>query len=852
MKLINTLLIAILAIQFSMAQRPSGNGNGAGQGGNLKIGRVYGKILDENKKPVAYASVTLSISKGKKDSLITGGLTEDNGDFNLTELPFGRYKVKVTYVGYKEFSQFVVVRPPDNVEQDLGNIRLEIDSKVLNEVNVTAEKSQTQLALDRQVFNVGRNAAASGGTAEDVLKAVPSVTLDVDGNAKLRNNSTTVYFDGRPSPFSLNQIPADQIERVEIITNPSAKFEAQSAGGIINIVTKKNRKPGYNGFASLGAGTGNRYNGTLSLNVKEGKFNFTGFANLNNSRQPSEGYTNRINYKNGLIDNYFNQVSDAEFRHKMQMARLSLDYQVDNRNTVTLGANYTHGAHNFFDFQDYTFRNAAKDTISKGLRTIEPANAFYNFGTQLTWKKSFPKKGKELITDLSYNRGFSNNEADWFTSEYLFDNKTTTITRNDITGGNNSNQAVLQMDFTNPLNDSTKFETGIRLFYNNRIQDFTNTLILSDGTRVPLTDFAQNFDLTDMINAAYATYGSRLRNGINYQLGVRFEQSFLQGNSLIAEKEDFGYQYPKGGSDWLKSFFPSAYFSKKLKGNQELQFNLSRKINRPNWRQIMPVIMNADRQNVMVGNPALQPQFINLMEVNYNKIFKSNNYLVSAYARNEVQPIIGFTSPFEGDSSLVKNSFINGDNSWVYGLDNTLKLEIAKKLEITTSVNAFVINLVAQDIKREGFAWFSKMNVNYKLPRDFSLQAQGTYESPKINLQGEEKDNYFMDLSLRKDITMADVKPSKFQRGPNNPRLGSITFTVSDVFDTKRNLRTIEQGSTINNVYVPTFVQDVNRRRETRFFRVTLQFFFGKPDASMFKRNTKRQNNQGGESQMDF
>lgn len=242
MKKILFLLFSLLGFSL-FAQRPEGGNRGSSAGfpaNGPKIGRVYGKIIDpETRKGVGYASVTLSVSRGKKDSVVTGALTEENGDFNMTALGFGRYKLKVSFLGFKEFSRAVMVAPPDNVEQDLGDIMLELDAKALAEVNVNAEKSQSQLALDKQVFNVGRNAASAGGTAEDVLKAVPSVTLDADGNAKLRNNNTTVYLDGRPTQLTLNQIPADQIEKVEVITNPSAKYEAQTSGGIINIVSKQ-------------------------------------------------------------------------------------------------------------------------------------------------------------------------------------------------------------------------------------------------------------------------------------------------------------------------------------------------------------------------------------------------------------------------------------------------------------------------------------------------------------------------------------------------------------------------------------------------------------------------------------
>lgn len=834
MKILKIIAILLLFVNLLVAQK---NQNYGGKP-NMAIGRVYGKVIDENKKAVAYASVTLFQTKGAKDSLISGALTEDNGEFNLTELPFGRFKLKITYVGYKDFAQQVGVRPPDFVEQDLGDIKLEIDSKVLNEVSVTAEKSQSQLTLDKQVFNVGRNAAAVGGTAEDVLKAVPSVSLDSDGNAKLRNNGTTIYLDGRPTPLSLNQIPADEIDRVEVITNPSAKYEAQTSGGIINIVSKKNKKPGYNGLITLGAATGNRYNGTLSLSYRQGKNSFTGFYNRNQSNQPSTGYTHRTNLRNGQVQNYFDQINDGNFDNFMQMGSLAWERQINNRNTMTLTGNYRSGQHNMMDRQSFVTRSANLDTTSTGLRTIEPDNGFYNVGGALNWKKTFPKKGKELIFDVMYNRMDGSNAATWTTKNY-FASGTQLIQTNKITGNNVGDNIVFQLDYANPINDSTKIEYGVRSSFNGRNQQYFNDLYDENGKLTRLNDFSQDFKVNDWINGVYINYSSRWK-GIGYQAGLRYEQSNLNATSKIAGK-DFGYNYPSSSKDIFKALFPSVYLSKKFNASNELQFNLSRKINRPNFMQLMPVIRAADVQNIQVGNPALKPEFINLAEINYNKLFKNNNWLSSLYFRDEQNAVMQYATPSALDSSILINSFINGTRTFRFGLDNTLKLELFKKLELTTNVNAFNLVFKTQSLTRQGFAMNGKVNANYKLPKDFSLQATYNYESPRIFLQGKEKENQFLDLAFKKDITVGTFASSKRGTSIGNTRIGSVIFSVSDVFNTRRNLRHFD---------TTYFIQDLQRRRDLRFFKITIQTYFGKPDASLFKR--KKTTSSGGEGMQEF
>ena len=590
------LTMALFAQKPTQGGAPAANNPMARMG---NIGRVYGKIVDATtKKPVEFASVVIlrPMGQGKTDSIIGGGLTLQNGDFNVEKLPFGGLKVKVTFVGYQDFLKVVTLFPPDNAEIDMGDLMLKSDSKILQSVEVTAQKAQMQLSLDKKTFNVDKNITATGGTAEDVLKNIPSVTLDADGNAKLRNAGTTIYVDGRPTMMSLNQIPSDQIESVEVISNPSAKFEAATTGGILNIVLKKNRKPGYNGFIGLGVGTGNRYNGTGNLNVKQGRWNFTGFGSINASKNPTVGYTRR-NLLSG--QSIFEQNTTTTFDNAFKIARLGVDYAVNNRNTLTLAGNFVNGKFNINSDQDYIYPLAVEDTIVKyGIRNIRPKNEFTNYQLQTTWKKTFPQKGRELTADVTYGWGTSANTATWITSGL---NAKGASLKNfpeltDITGGNKGQQITAQLDYTNPINDSTKLEMGFRSNSNIRVQETyfkqydykTDSYILQNG-------ISQNADITDMVNAAYITYSSRFKKGINYQVGLRYEQSKLDGKSKLENSPSFGYDYTK---NLANSLFPSIYLSKKIDKMNEIQLNFSRKIQRPNFMQLMPVIQK-DRKSVV-------------------------------------------------------------------------------------------------------------------------------------------------------------------------------------------------------------------------------------------------------------
>ena len=243
---------------------------------------------------------------------------------------------------------------PNKLEQDLGDIKFEVDEKLLNEVEVTTEKNTVVMSIDKRTYNVDKDISVRGGTAADVMKNVPGVTMDADGNAQLRNQSPTIFVDGRPTNLTLNQIPADQIDRVEVITNPSVKFDANATGGILNIIMKKNLKPGYNGMVMVNAGTGDRYGGMLMLNVKQGRWNMSSMYSFNQAINNTLGYTKRTQLdSSGKPTGYFNQDNNTIFKNQFHFGRLGLDYSISNRNTLTLNGMIVAGAFDTDDRQTY-------------------------------------------------------------------------------------------------------------------------------------------------------------------------------------------------------------------------------------------------------------------------------------------------------------------------------------------------------------------------------------------------------------------------------------------------------------------------------------------------------------------
>lgn len=801
-------------------------------------GRVYGKVIDaKTKKPVEFASVV--VLWYNKDSIMGGALTEGNGDFNIDNLPaMGGFRLKVNQIGYQSYETKFYIQMPNKIEQDLGNILFQEDEKLLNEIEVTAEKSTVTMSIDKRTYNVDKDLSIKGGTAADAMKNVPGVTVDADGNAQLRNQSPTIFVDGRPSNLTLQQIPADQIDRIEVITNPSVKFDASATGGILNIIMKKNLKPGYNGMVMAYVGTGDRYGGMANLNVKEGKWNFTGMFSHNQALNLTKGFTKRTQLDSvGSAFGYFNQDNNTAQKNMFDFGKVGLDYTINNRNTLSFSGMIVSGQFNTNDKQKYSILDKNSSQLLYGDRLNEQRAAFQNYNAQLLYKKTFPKAGKELTADMSFNHTNSDNG-------YLF----TTNTHSDVfpdtipreyqknTGSSIASQGVFQLDYVNPISETKKFEAGIKSYYKNSLAaNTTSNAVATQDFYTRDSVMSNRYIIDDMINAAYINYSDNTIFGISYQAGLRFEQSYYKG-TITDKQRSFSYNYPSSGEDLLKSIFPGVYFSKKFTNKSEVQFNVSRKISRPNFFQLMPVVMFADKQNYRIGNPQLKPEFKNISEINYNKILPKGNYLASGYFRYEEQPITDVAYPSVEDPSVLVNTSINGKNSIRYGIENTIKYTFFKNLDVTLNANAFYIYIkgivvaTEPEVKREGYAYNGKATLSYRFPKQLTLQVNGNYESPRILLLGASKPIYSMDVSLNKMFGTKWI----------------VNATLSDAFNTRR------MGT---HYETPYYIQDLSRRRESRYVRLTVTYLFGKMDASIFKKAKQMRgtdNQQGNQDGLDF
>jgi outer membrane receptor protein involved in Fe transport len=783
-------------------------------------------------------------------------LTKANGEFSLENVPmFGPLKLKITAIGFKAYEQpvsFDIKMGGGNgggidmsamlnaIDKDLGNIKLEVDAQVLGAVTVTSSKPLFQLGIDRKVYNVEKDIVAAGGTAVDVMKNVPSLSVDLDGNVSLRNNAPQIFVDGRPTTMQLDQIPADAIESVEIITNPSAKFDASGGtSGILNIVLKKNRKVGYNGSVRANIDSRARVGGGGDINLRQGKINLFAGGMYIQRKSIGTGTTERYNiYDNPNTFLYQNDKSTME--GNFGFGRAGFDFFIDNRNTLSGSINLGRGR-----FRPGTVSELLVDSLytiktsSYSERMAQTTGTFKNIGSQISFKHNFPKAGREITADATFNSRRNINSNNIETDFYSYPQNTLLNRYVQQQNGNGRNKnLVLQSDFTNPLSEKSKIELGVRAAFN--VSNSTNAFYLVDpntGQLVLQPSSQVDYESNDHVLAAYTSYSSQLKT-FGYQLGLRVESYKYEGK-LLKTGESFVNDFPV-------SFFPSVFLSQKLKKDQELQLNYTRRINRPNFFQLSPFTDSSDFLNLRKGNPGLRPEFTNSIEVSYQKIFKNkDNFLASLYYKNTNDLITSyqekFNSPVNGKDQIL-NTYINANSSYVTGLEMTMKNKMAKWWDLTSNLNLFTSKITLDDPsipEQDQFAsWFGKINNTFKLPKNFTIQLSGEYQSKTIlppggsgsrsggfggpgggmfgqssSAQGYVRPNYFVDAGVR------------FEFMKN--KAASISLNINDIFRTRRSYIYSES---------PYFVQDVFRRRDPQVLRLNFNWRFGKFDANLFKR----------------
>jgi iron complex outermembrane receptor protein len=782
-----------------------------------QIGKVIGIVLDTaNGQALEY--VTLTAYSLPDSTFSGGGITDKNGQFQIS-LPAGRFYLRISFIGYNtRFSKNFTVTP-QATQADLGRIYLSTGAQQLNTVEVSDARADYTNSIDKKVYDVNQNITNAGGTATDILQNIPSVAVDMDGKVSLRGSeNVTILIDGRPSGITgadrqaaLQQVPASMIDRIEVITNPSARYDAQGMAGIINIITKKDAKKGFNGSVTLGQGSNGKYNGAVNINNRMKKVNL--YANYN-WRTDNRWFTREGEQHTLTADTnfYFLTGGRGLSNDISHVGRIGADFYLNAYNTLSLSGGMNYRTSRNDDSISYSFLDAARGFTSGFDRIVAERQKFLGGDMAFDYAKAFPGSQRKLTASasLSYidrqdRNEFRNSLAD--ESPYQKNNADNVF----ATG-------IAQIDYTHPVNDSLRFETGLK--YSLRNYDNNQAVLFTDSYGFFVTDtrYSDNFIFNENIYAGYVQAAMH-RGKFDMQAGIRAEQTQLTGTSS-STTADFENNY--------LGIFPSVSVRYTVKPGYEWQVSYSRRLNRPGNGQLNPFVDISDSINLRSGNPFLRPEYISSAEFNLARSFE-NGISVSgtAYFRYTTD-LISMVRTYDVNTGIALVRPFNYTSGNNLGIEGVFRMPLPKRRgNVMLTMNGFRNQINGENLEAglqsEALNWSGRITVNYRLLPATNLQLTGFYNSPFIQPAGRFMMVGGLDFGLRQDLFKGRAQ---------------LTANLSDLFDTKEfRLTNKLTGYELN----------AKRKRESRILMITFTWRFGKAEES----NQQRRNNRQQQSMDD-
>lgn len=770
-------------------------------------GKVKGKIVGTNKAPVPYATVTML---HKDSSVVNGAMTDDKGDFEITPIAAGTYIMKISGIGITTKAKGGITVTDGTT--NLGNVSVSTTAQMLNEVEISGARPKMEMGIDKKTFNVDQNITSSGGSATDVLQNVPSVSVDVDGEVSLRGKSNvTILIDGKPATLlggdettALQSLPASSIDQVEVITNPSAKYDATGMTGIINIITKREKKLGMNGTVTLGAGTRDKYNGSLNVNVKNEKWNVF----LNSSYRQNRSYRRNTTSR----DNKMNSGSTDTYEDNLRIFNgffnsIGAEYRIDTSNSITLTQNINKmywGGKGKSDTRTYL---SPENLLTSQERYNISGGGPLSSSTSLDYKRKFKTQGRELTANGTFVRSWQERTQEYTTITYNNSDQLLSGPIHQNAPGEGTNTSLnSQIDYASPMfTKNGKLEMGLKSQMFWLTSTNTPTIDSAGGASVVDSVLLNGYDYNQNIYAAYTSWSDKVGK-FRYQAGLRMEYALYEGTATQVA----GRRYK---NEFL-NLFPSAFVSYELPKDQSVYLSYTRRTHRPRFYHLLPYVDLSNPLDTNVGNPDLLPEFIHNMELSYNKLYdKGHNIIVSTYYQYTQNLIERYRQSYSDGTSFTQRR--NLSSGITYGLELTGQMQLVKKVwDATISANFFQNEILGSNIdpslNNSGFGWFAKLNTSVKLPHDFSIQVNGNYDGPKVIAQGERLEAYWLDVALRKN----------FLKGKAN-----LVLNVSDIFNTRKYTNEYEFDQ-----YFQTNYND----RETRIGNLTFTYRFGGTDAKAF------------------
>ncbi len=746
-----SIFYLLLAIAYTVNAQPSNTRYPAAE--NPNSGKIRGSIYDSQlKKPMEFSSVALF--RTIDSSLVTGTISANDGSFSLSNIPFGKYYLVANFMGFeKNFVNTIILSKEQSVV-DVGIISLVAATQNLDEIEVVATQNRIEYKIDRKVINVSQDLNAAGGSAAEVLQNTPSVTVDIDGNVSLRGSSNfTVLIDGKPTPLSgsdaLQQIPASAIENIEIITNPSAKFDPDGMAGIINIVMKKNSMQGLSGIFNTSIGTGDKYSGDFLLNYKTKKYNVFGGINFQDKKNggsirslrtlnPGEPVTPNI-----LIDGNRNHY------HNNIVFKGGADFYLNDKNTLTIaaeGGNQGHNSDMRTKMHSYT-TPASYDTfdISEGIGTHQ--EDYYSLDVNYT--KTFDKPRQQLVASVFYQAedGAEIDEENEFPTDQFYKLLPLPADRVRTKEAGDDIEFRAKFDYTQPVSTDGLLETGYQMRLDKQDENYLfenydpdtelwiNNLVFSSG----------NY-FNRQIHSAYATFSNKLGK-YEYMLGLRGEYT---NRSIRQELDSDPFTLNR------LDYFPTFHLSRQFQKDQQLLASYSRRINRPWGGSLEPFRTYMNSYTLREGNPKLKPEYVNSVELSYQKNFGQSFFVVESYFRNTQDMMTRISTQDPALPDVVILSMTNLNNDYSAGAEFMLNLSVKKWLNINSSVNIYkywldgVIDGV--QVNRNSNNWDTRLNSSFFINTKSRVQLNFMYNGPSVTAQGDRKAFYVANIAYRRDF----------------------------------------------------------------------------------------------------
>jgi len=758
---------------------------------------VVGKVMDANtKKPVPYASVALYNSKDS--SIVSGSISNEEGKFFIKAGP-GEYYVEVNFMGFEKYYSKKLVISQQNKMAKVGLIKLQHSNANLKGVEIVATQSYVEYKIDRKVVNVSNQLGVAGGSAVLALENVPSITVSIDGDVQLRGSSNfTVLINGKPSPLTgteaLEQIPSSVIKNIEIITNPSAKYDPDGMTGIINVILKEDVKQGLNGMVEVSAASYDTYGFNTLFNYRKNKFNYFIGADVRLRNMPGYGSTNLENFATDTV--LYRNTELDRVRHKdVYTVRGGLDYYLNDNNTF--GFDLTYGVNDFNKEYSSEISEMTNPNIYESYELSDndgSRNADF-FKASVNWQHKFKTEGesievyaflnkKDELKDEKQLESFSN--SNWDSDLGM---KSWTYTADD----KNSVDFRFKLDYTKKLSGDKKLEAGLqsRTYRENSEYNYNAyDTITSDWVNVP--DYGNSLTFSRDIISAYTTYGGTYKD-FGYQFGLRGEYT----NRVIKSVGD-----SEGSTINRFDIFPTIHFSQKFMETNTAMLSYSRRIDRPGGWELGPNPIFISSNFIRYGNPNLEPEYSDNVELNFQKTFGKSFVSVEGYYRTTKNKITRIQEMDANNISYMTYANLDRDHST--GVELMTNIQIAKWLRLNLSGNYYYYKLEGDinsaEVDKASNNYDLRADMNFMITPELRFQLNGFYRGPSVTAQGTFSEFYMVNTALRYDLFNHKVQ---------------VSLNVRDVFNTMKHQM---------ELYTPTFNNSMMFGRDNPNFKLTLSY----------------------------